>query len=127
MAEETRQPTLLDRSLSYHGSLAPGSQLRRLIVPQPSESQAGGTHSRAAEEATPPQRLRYSWAELMRRVFERDVLECPRCSGRMRLISTITQPEVIRAILECIGLPARAPPIAASRGFELADFDFGAN
>jgi hypothetical protein len=58
---------------------------------------------------------------------ERDVLECPRCSGRMRLISTITQPEVIRSILECIGLLPRAPPIRASRGLEQADFDFGAS
>ena len=63
----------------------------------------------------------------MRRVFETDVLECPRCAGRMRLISTITQPEVIRAILECIGLPARPPPLSPSRGLDQAGFDFGAS
>jgi hypothetical protein len=45
----------------------------------------------------------------------------------MRLISTITQPEVIRAVLGCIGLPTRAPPIRPSRGLEQADFDFGAS
>jgi hypothetical protein len=47
-------------------------------------------------------------AELVRRVFEIDVLERPRCRGRMKLIATLTQPEVVRAVLGCIGLPARA-------------------
>ena len=54
----------------------------------------------------------YSWAELMRRVFEVDVLECPRCTGRMRILAAIHSIEAIRAILECLGLPTRAPPIA---------------
>ncbi len=31
----------------------------------------------------------------MRRVFEYDVLECPRCRGRMKLIATITDPTAI--------------------------------
>jgi hypothetical protein len=113
--------------LRYHGSLAPGSKLRRLIVPRAPEGHDADAHSCPPGGPTEPRRPRYSWAELMRRVFERDVLECPRCSGRMRLISTITQPEVIRAILECIGLPPRAPPIRPSRGLEQADFDFGAD
>jgi hypothetical protein len=29
----------------------------------------------------------YSWSELMRRVFALDVLECPRCFGRMRIVT----------------------------------------
>jgi len=48
----------------------------------------------------------------MRRVFEVDVLACPRCAGRMRILAAIHSPEAIRAILECLGLPTRAPPIA---------------
>jgi len=46
----------------------------------------------------------------MRRVFALDVLECPRCQGRMRLVAAIHPPEATTAILECLGLPARAPP-----------------
>jgi hypothetical protein len=55
---------------------------------------------------------RLSWAELMVRVFAQDVLECPRCQGRMKLIATITNPIVIVAILSCVGLEARPPPLA---------------
>jgi len=52
------------------------------------------------------------WAELMKRVFELDVLECERCGGRMRILAAIHQPEAIRKILECLGLPSRPPPIS---------------
>src|SRR5216117_3564232 len=50
--------------------------------------------------------------ELMRRVLAVDVLECPRCSGPMRIVAAIHLPEAIREILDCLGLPSRAPPIA---------------
>ena len=33
---------------------------------------------------------RYSWAELMKRVFGQDVLTCPRCGSRRRWIAAIT-------------------------------------
>ena len=54
----------------------------------------------------------------MRRAFDIDVLTCPRCGGRLRLIATVEGPAAIRQILaalasteECVG---RAPPAAAS-------------
>ena len=50
----------------------------------------------------------------MQRVFAVDVLECPACHGRMRILAAIRSPEAIRAILECLGLPSRAPPISAA-------------
>jgi hypothetical protein len=48
-------------------------------------------------------------------VFEIDVLACPRCSGRMRVLATIDEPGVVEKILRHVGLPAepvvpRAPP-----------------
>ena len=45
-----------------------------------------------------------------------DVIECPRCLGRMRILAAIHPPDAIRAILECLGLPSRAPPIASAAG-----------
>jgi hypothetical protein len=33
----------------------------------------------------------------------------------MRRLATIQTPAVIRAILDCLGLPARPPPIARAR------------
>jgi hypothetical protein len=52
---------------------------------------------------------------MIRRVFAVDVLECPRCGGRMRILAAIQTPEAIRAILDHLGLPSRAPPITPAR------------
>ncbi len=54
---------------------------------------------------------RMRWASLLQRVFEVDALQCPRCGSTMRLISAIEDPAVARKILECLKLPARAPPL----------------
>ena len=51
------------------------------------------------------------WAALLQRVFEVDALRCPRCGSTMRLIAAIEDPMVARKILECLKLPARAPPL----------------
>jgi hypothetical protein len=62
----------------------------------------------------PPNKRRLRWAELLKRVFELDALRCPICRGKMRVLAAITQPDVAARILECLALPARAPPIAAA-------------
>ena len=46
------------------------------------------------------------------RSFLADVLDCPACHGRMRILAAIHSRDAIRAILECLALPSRAPPIA---------------
>ncbi len=76
-----------------------------------SEAGVGAEASLAPDDMLRPRRL--VWADLLRRVFKVDVLECPRCGGRMRLLATIHPPDVAQAILECLELPSRAPPIAA--------------
>ena len=51
-----------------------------------------------------------------RRSFATDVLACPRCGGRMRLVATIHDPAAIRRILAHLALsysgqsPGPAPP-----------------
>jgi hypothetical protein len=60
--------------------------------------------------ASPPRPRRLAWADLLRRVFAIDVLRCPDCGGRMRILAAIHPPEATQAILACLGLPARAPP-----------------
>jgi hypothetical protein len=67
---------------------------------------------RPAPDGTALRRRRLDWADLLRRVFAVDVLECPRCGGRMRLIAAIHPPEATQAILDCLALPSRAPPAA---------------
>jgi hypothetical protein len=56
-----------------------------------------------------------SWAELMKRVFLLDVEICPDCGGKRSVIAQVTKPEAIVAILECLGLPSRPPPIHPAR------------
>ena len=54
----------------------------------------------------------------MRRAFDIDVLACPRCHGRLRLIATVEDPDAIRQILAALALTddhvGRAPPVVAS-------------
>ena len=57
---------------------------------------------------------RTAWADLLQRVFEVDALRCPGCGARMRVLSAITDPDVARRILDCLRMPSRAPPLAAS-------------
>jgi len=54
----------------------------------------------------------WRWADLLRRVFALDVLACPRCGGRMRVLATIDDPAVIRRILAHLELPLDEPPLA---------------
>jgi len=65
--------------------------------------------------STAPRARRLAWSALIQRVFARDVLECPSCGGHMRVIAAIEQPEIIAAILRCLGLASRGPPIAPAR------------
>ena len=44
-----------------------------------------------------------------------DAFACPRCGGRLRLLAAIESPKAIRATLDCLGLPARAPPLTPAQ------------
>jgi hypothetical protein len=114
-------------TVRYYGVLAPASSLRRYIVPQ-DKSEIGPAHpgcsakaeASATEEAeVKPKRSKkprnYSWAQLLKRVFEVDVLICPRCGSKMRVLCAIHPPDAIQKILTCLGLPSRAPPIAPAQ------------
>jgi len=68
----------------------------------------GGIHT----EAPPPATIRRrNWAQLLRQVFEVDVLRCPKCEAEMKIISFITtfQDQVINRILEHLGVSTVVP------------------
>ncbi len=100
----------------YHGVLAPNAKWRREVV------DFGRPQVERASSATTPRKVRAScnrtWAELMRRGLDIDVLECPDCGGRLRFVAAIMLSSAIRRILRHLGLPsdpvelapARAPP-----------------
>lgn len=43
----------------------------------------------------------------------------------MRVLAAIVTPEAIRAILDCLGLPSRAPPVVPAARDERADSSWG--
>lgn len=58
---------------------------------------------------------RVDWARLLRRSFSVDVLECPKCHGRLRVVAVITEREPIQRILSHLRLPTEAPALARAR------------
>ena len=64
-----------------------------------------------------------SWADLMRRACEVDVLACPRCGGRLRLIALIEGSAVARRILAHLALPTDVPTPAPARAPPIGDRD----
>ena len=122
----------------YHGILAPAAKWRASIVPAaaaankqsdslshsgccpPSGSPANPSMAvppapsqpRPLSSPAEPRLRYYTWPELMRRIFEIDVLECPRCHGRLRIIAVIHPPDATRKILDWLALPSRPPPLA---------------
>src|SRR5262245_20623587 len=77
--------------------------------------------------AGPPSPLRprrLPWAELLRRVHQVDVLRCPDCGGPIQVLAFLTDPTVTTAILECLGLPSAAPPLAPARAPPQRDLPF---
>lgn len=49
-------------------------------------------------------RRRRMWAILLKKVWDIDALQCPMCGGRMKAVSVIKRPSVIRRILEHLEL-----------------------
>ena len=114
----------------YHGVVGPAAKWRPQIIPtgdengsetplnaprssQPSTAPTAPVMDAASVPQTPAAHKRnYTWAELMKRVFLVDVLQCERCGGQMKILAAIHPPDATRKILECLGLPSRAPPLA---------------
>jgi hypothetical protein len=119
----------------YHGVLAPSAAWRALVIPE-SETCDSPIHrdcparpllSSSAANAKKKGKCRprnYSWAEFLKRIFELDILKCPRFGGRMRILAAIHPPEGIRKILECLGLPSRPPPLASATSATADPYSF---
>jgi hypothetical protein len=85
-----------------------GTGAAALPAPQPD----GGDPATPRPPPSPTGYVRpnhFTWASLLERTFAIDVLACPDCGGRLRLIATITDPAVIDKILTHLGLPTEPP------------------
>ena len=112
----------------FHGVFAPNAGARKRVVPVREADETVCTAAPPADAEVPPQephllrpladdapRDRIPWAALLRRSFEIDVFQCPNCPGRMRVVAFLDEPTVTAKILEHLGLPSQAPPIAPAR------------
>jgi hypothetical protein len=90
----------------YPGVLAPHARWRSQVVGHGRPASDTGAAD-ASTEAPPPPRRNWTWAALMRRAFGLDVLACPRCGGRLRVIATVEDPLAVRQIL---GAPRAGEP-----------------
>jgi hypothetical protein len=131
-------PAPYSNLVRYHGVFANRSRYRPLLPPPPpSDADLDPNHDAhptscahaAATNATSPveddddlvdmteprRRRRSSWAQLLRRVIGADPLKCPRCSATMVVIAFLTDPQVLRKILNHLGLPTHPPPLSPAR------------
>ena len=101
--------------------LGPRAAWRSLVVQFGSTAgPSAAAESAAADEGAPgdggPRQGRnYLWADLMRRTMGLDVVTCPRCGGRLRLIAVIDDPAVVKRILRHLGFPTEIPEARPAR------------
>jgi len=96
--------------IRYHGVFAPNARHRAALVARP----RARTSSAHDEPKAAPSRVAMTWMQRLRRVYHIDISLCPHCGGALKVLSVITEPGVIAAILAHFAKRgARAPPIAA--------------
>jgi len=108
----------------YHGVFAPHSKLRAAVTPAHRGIGAPKQLVSSADDEKPqtPRHVGMNWARRLKRVFGIDIENCARCGGKLQVIASIEEPEVIAKILAhlqqaapdqyqpALPLGARAPP-----------------
>ena len=78
------------------------------------------------KQATKEQKVyKKKWAQLIRKVFEVDPLECPVCGGEMKVISIIYKQDVVQKILEHLNLWEQDLSPPAYEGLMYEPYDDG--
>ena len=103
------------------GSVGAGraAQIRREHCARPAKQRSavrrrwGSCRGRAPKRAIGNYR---TWADLLRRTFGEDVIECPKCKGRMKLIAMVTDPSELARYLAHVGEPTNVPAALRAAG-----------
>lgn len=95
----------------YHGFFGPHAKMRGELVPS---SKANIDESSSLKVSRP------GFAQLMSRVFDIDILCCPRCHSKMQLISFITEPKAIKDILRSMRMSTAPPEVIHSNEYSVA-------
>ncbi len=93
----------------FYGVFAPNHPLRSRIVPRPPNP------ARVGKPTAPKRPKSMAWTDLLKRVFKVDVLSCPECGGRMRIIAVIQQPDAVDAVIAAVILSGRLEHVRAGR------------
>ena len=59
--------------------------------------------------------VKWPWAQLMARSFALDVEKCPKCNGRMKLVTLVQDPKSVARLLRHLGEPREPPARAPAR------------
>ncbi len=99
-------------TVKYASVLAPASPWMSRLARQP---------FRAADPSDEPGRPPHAgayrpWAELLARTFAVDVLVCPTCHGRMKLLGLVKNPAIIARTLVTVGEAPEVPQRSPGRG-----------
>jgi hypothetical protein len=101
--------------VTYSGIFGPAAKHRaklRALVPGRDDAVAPPCSPATAAPRTRAGRL--PWADLLRRVFADDVLQCA-CGGRRSVIAVVTDPSVARSLLVALALPHEPSAFAPAR------------
>ncbi len=94
--------------IRFHGIFAPNFKHRRLITPKTKSPEKQATKSGKSSSM--------NWAGRLKRVFGMDIEVCSECGGKLKVISSIEEPEVIKKILNHLGLESGIPEPCSPRG-----------
>jgi len=79
----------------FHGVFSPNSKLRKKVVPaKPLQNKPSSGK---------PGVYGQTWAQRLKRVFAIDIEKCEKCGGKMKVIASIEDPDVIDKILKHLG------------------------
>lgn len=114
--------------IRYFGVFAAHHHLRAKVILQPasetgiaasSEEDPTNTEGAAATWREKRRDLRQLWKDLLRRIFNLDLDQCPWCgAAELKFVAVIRDPTVIAKILQTLGKSARAPPLAPARNVQ---------
>jgi len=102
-------------TVKYAGVLAPASPWRSRIAPPREIPPVVDAHEEPVAKSRPRSGYR-PWAELLKRTFGVDVLQCSKCNGRMKLVALVTDTKSIHRYLTGIGELTDVPRRSKSRG-----------
>jgi Putative transposase len=108
----------------FHGVFAPHSKLRAAVTPA-HRGVGSKTDPANPDQPITPRHLAMTWAQRLKRVFGVEINTCARCGGKLKVIASIEESQVIARILAhlektaadqqqaVLPLGARAPPTQA--------------